>query len=191
MVFGCWFMLQIGVGCSSDREPLPGAVEKARRFAARLGVYRDEVVLLTGGDGGLMRVVCEEFVRRGGITVGVIPYEDEFIDKTHPRYNPYNTIVFRSGQTYQARSIGLVRSSDSFVILGGGSGTIIEAHLAYIYRIPLIILTETGYPSDILAQMHPDGHLDHRKINAAHYINDPEEAADKAVALARQKTQKL
>ncbi|MEM0441277.1 MAG: TIGR00725 family protein [Candidatus Caldarchaeum sp.] len=177
-------MLQIGVGCSSDKSPLSDAVVKARRFGERLARYRDRVVLLTGGDGGLMRVVCEEFQTRGGITVGVIPYEDEFIDSSHPRYNPYNTIVFRSGQTYQARSIGLVRSSDCFVILGGGSGTIIEAHLAYIYRIPLIVVTGTGYPSDMLRQMHPDGHLDHRKINAAYYIEDPVEAADKAVELA-------
>ncbi|MEM2096503.1 MAG: hypothetical protein QXR20_07825, partial [Candidatus Caldarchaeum sp.] len=123
-------MLQIGVGCSSDKTPQTQAVEKARRFAVRLADYRDDVVLLTGGDGGLMRVVCEEFFKRGGITVGVIPYEDEQIDESNPRYNPYNTIVYRSGQTFQARSIGLVRSSDSFVVLGGGSGTIVEAHLA-------------------------------------------------------------
>ncbi|MEM4417342.1 MAG: TIGR00725 family protein, partial [Nitrososphaerota archaeon] len=141
-------MIQIGVGCSSDRSPIPKAVEKARLMAAALAEHRD-VVLFTGGDGGLMRVVCEEFVKRGGITVGVIPYEDEDIDSSHPRYNPFNTIVFKSGQTYQARSIGLVRSSDSFIILGGGSGTIIEAHLAYIYGVPLVILTDTGYPSDL------------------------------------------
>lgn len=152
--------------------------------AAALARHRDEVVVFTGGDGGLMRVVCEEYVRRGGITVGVIPYEDEMIDSSHPRYNPYNTIVFRSGQTYQARSIGLVRSSDSFIILGGGSGTIIEAHLAYIYRVPLVILTDTGYPSDRLQEMHPDGYLDHRRVQAAYYTPDPEEAAEKAYQLA-------
>ncbi|MEM4189027.1 MAG: TIGR00725 family protein [Candidatus Caldarchaeum sp.] len=178
-------MLQIGVGCSSDRNPVPDAVEKARRFAVRLADYRDKVVLLTGGDGGLMRVVCEEFYKRGGITVGVIPYEDEQIDESNPRYNPYNTIVYRSGQTFQARSIGLVRSSDCFVILGGGSGTIVEAHLAYVYRVPLIILTGTGYPSDLLKQTHPDGYLDHRKIQAAVFVDDPVEAADKAVELAQ------
>ncbi len=180
-------MIQIGIGCSSDRSPYPKAVEKARRVAATLARHRDEVVLFTGGDGGLMRVVCEEYVKRGGITVGVIPYEDESRDSSHPRYNPYNTIVFKSGQTYQARSIGLVRSSDSFIILGGGSGTIIEAHLAYIYGVPLVILTDTGYPSDLLKMMHPDGHLDHRKVQAAYYTDDPEEAGEKAyqMALAR------
>ncbi len=182
-------MLQIGIGCSSDKNPYPAAVEKARRFGERLARYREKVVLLTGGDGGLMRIVCEEFFKRGGITVGIIPYEDEQIDETNPRYNPYNTISYRSGQTFQARSIGLVRSSDSFVILGGGSGTIVEAHLAYIYRIPLIILTETGYPSDLLKQMHPDGYLDHRKIQAALYVEDPVEAADKAVELAEKRRQ--
>jgi len=178
-------MLQIGVGCSSDRNPLEAGVLKARRFGERLAEYRDEVVLLTGGDGGLMRTVCEAFYKRGGLTVGVIPYEDEHIDETNPRHNPYNTIIYKSGQTFQARSIGLVRSSDSFVVLGGGSGTIIEAHLAYVYRIPLIVVVGTGYPSDLLAKMHPDGYLDHRRIQAALYLENPVEAADKAVELAR------
>lgn len=178
-------MLQIGVGCSSDKNPLEQAVEKARRFAERLAEYRGEVVLLTGGDGGLMRVVCEAFYKRGGLTVGVIPYEDESIDESNPRYNPYNTIVYRSGQTFQARSIGLVRSSDCFVVLGGGSGTIVEAHLAYVYRIPLIVVIGTGYPSDLLAKSNPDGYLDHRRIQATVYMEDPAEAADRAVELAR------
>ncbi|MDW8055080.1 MAG: TIGR00725 family protein, partial [Anaerolineae bacterium] len=139
----------------------------------------------------LMRVVCEEFSNRGGITVGVIPIEDEFIDETHPRHNPYNTIVIKTGQTLQSRSIPLVRSSDSFVILGGGAGTIIEAYLAYLYRIPLIIVTDTGYPSDQLRQTHPDGHFDQRKLTTATYTSDPEQAADEAVEKARRHRKKL
>jgi len=181
-------MLQIGIGCSSDREPLAEAAVKARAFAVTLSKYKDDVILLSGGDGGLMRTVCEEFVKRGGMTLGIIPFEDEAIDAQHPRYNPFNTIVFRSGQTYQARSIGLVRSSDAFVVLGGGSGTIIEAHLAYIYRVPLIILTGTGYATDILQRMHPDGHLDHRRAEAAHFTADPQEAAELAYSMSRRRS---
>jgi len=183
-------MIQIGVGCSSDRHPSPVAVSKARAFSAQLAKHKDEVILLTGGNGGLMLAVTEEYVRRGGITLGIIPYEDEDIDATHPRYNPYNTIVYRSGQTYQARSIGLVRSSDAFVILGGGSGTIVEAHLAYIYNVPLIVLTGTGYVSDALQQTHPDGYLDHRRIQQAYFTQDPEEAAERAYTLAKRRRTK-
>ncbi|MDJ0270232.1 MAG: TIGR00725 family protein [Aigarchaeota archaeon] len=178
-------MIQIGIGCSSDKNPIPTAVEKARRFAEKMAEYRDEVILLTGGNGGLMRVVCEEYVKRGGMTLGVIPYEDEHRSEGDPRYNPYNTIVYRSGQTYQARSIGLVRSSDAFVILGGGSGTIIEAHLAYIYEIPLIVLVGTGYVSDALMQMHPDGYLDHRRVQQAYFTEDPIDAAERAYQSAK------
>lgn len=183
-------MLQIGIGGSSDKNPLDKAVAKAREFARRLASYKSEVVLLTGGDGGIMRVVCEEFVKAGGITLGVIPYEDENTDETSPRYNPYNTIVYKSGQTFQARSIGLVRSSDSFVILGGGSGTIIEAHLAYIYGVPLIVLTDTGYASDTLEKAHPDGYLDHRKVQKILFTKDPIEAADKAYEAAKRRKQR-
>ncbi|HID05319.1 MAG TPA: TIGR00725 family protein [Candidatus Caldiarchaeum subterraneum] len=178
-------MLQIGVGGSSDKTPLEKAVAKAREFARRLAEHKDEVILLTGGDGGIMRIVCEEFVKAGGITLGVIPYEDEDIAASSPRYNPYNTIVYRSGQTFQARSIGLVRSCDSFAVLGGGSGTIIEAHLAYIYRVPLVVVTDTGYASDNLEKAHPDGFLDHRQVQKIHYTSNPVEAADLAYELAK------
>lgn len=180
----------IGVGGASDRDPAPRAVEKARRFAGRLAEYRDEVRLLTGGDGGLMRIASEEFVRRGGETIGFIPIEDEGRVPGDPRYNPYNTIPILTGITFQARSIMLVRSSHSFVILGGGAGTILEAFLAYIYSIPLIILEGTGYPSDRLRALAEDGYLDHRKITKASFLEDPEEAADLAYRLASERVAK-
>lgn len=178
-------MLLVGVAGSSDREPYPAAVEKASRFGERLASYSDEVRLITGGDGGLMRVVSREFTKRGGETIGILPLEDEGRRPGDPRYNPYNTVQIKTGITFQARSIMLVRSSHSFVVLGGGAGTILEAFLAYIYRIPLIVIRGTGYPSDRLQEFSEDGYLDHRKIAKVIFTEDPVEAADKAYELAK------
>ena len=175
----------IAIGASSDPQPKPTAIEKARKFAERLSEYRDEVVLITGGDGGLMRIASEEFSKRGGVTVGVIPLEDESLSEGHPRYNPYNTIVIRSGATFQMRSIPIVRSCRSMVILGGGAGTMIEAFLAYIYGKPLIVLKGTGYPSDRLEDICVDGYLDHRRIVKLRFVEDPVAAADLAYELAK------
>ena len=178
-------LLLIGVAGSSDPKPYPKAVMKVERFGAKLAEYRDEVRLLTGGDGGLMRVVSKIFVEKGGETIGIIPLEDEGRSPSHPRYNPYNTIKVKTGVTSQARSIMLVRSCHSFVILGGGAGTIIEAFLAYLYKIPLIVIEETGYPTDKLKDLAMDGYLDHRKITKTYFTEDPEEAAEKAYTLAK------
>lgn len=178
----------IAIGASSDPNPPPIAVEKTREFAKTLAKYKDEVLLLTGGDGGLMRISCEEFVKRGGVTVGVIPLEDEWINIDHPRYNPYNTIEIFTGVTYQARSIQIARSCHAMVILGGGAGTIIEAFLAYLYRKPLIVLIGTGYPSDKLAEFGEDGYLDHRRLTKAYFTEDPVEAAELAYKLAKSRS---
>ncbi|MEN2974357.1 MAG: TIGR00725 family protein [Candidatus Caldarchaeales archaeon] len=177
----------IGIGGASDEEPLPLAVEKTRRFAQRLTQYREYVKLLSGGDGGLMRIASEEFVKRGGDTVGFIPLEDEKRLPTDPRYNPYNSIRILTGITLQARSIMLVRSSHSFVVLGGGAGTIIEAYLAYLFSIPLIFLTGTGYPSDNIEKICLDGYLDHKKIIRAYFTEDAEEAADLAYKMGSER----
>jgi len=178
-------VILVGIAGASDREPHPVAVEKAARFGARLAKYREEVKLITGGDGGLMRVVSREFVERGGETIGIIPLEDEGRLPGDPRYNPYNTLSIMTGITFQARSIMLVRSSHSFVVLGGGAGTILEAFLAYIYSVPLIILEGTGYPSDRLREFAEDGYLDHRRTSKVFFIEGPEEAAEKAYRLAK------
>lgn len=180
--------LLIAIGGSSDPNPSPTAVEKARRFSEALSRYKDEVVLMSGGDGGLMKIACKEFVERGGLTLGIIPLEDESIDEKHFRYSPYNVIAIRSGSTYQMRSIPLARSCDAMVILGGGAGTILEAFLAYIYAKPLIILTGTGYPSDRLREFCEDGYLDHRKIVKTYFTSDPTYAAELAYRLARFKS---
>lgn len=175
----------IAIGASSDPDPPLKAIEKTREFARRLAKYKDEVLLLTGGDGGLMRIACEEFVKHGGTTIGVIPLEDEWISENHPRYNPYNTIEIFTGLTYQARSIQIAKSCHVMVILGGGAGTMIEAFLAYLYQKPLIVLIDTGYPSDKLAGLGEDGYLDHRRIIRAHFTEDPVEAAELACRLAK------
>jgi predicted Rossmann-fold nucleotide-binding protein len=95
----------VAIGASSDPNLPSAAADKARRFAWALLRYRDEVILMSGGDGGLMRIACREFVEGGRLTIGIIPVEDEVIGEDHPRYSPYNVIPILSGMTYQMRSI--------------------------------------------------------------------------------------
>ena len=64
----------------------------------------------------------------------------------------------------------------------------IEAFLAYLYSIPLIVIEGTGYPTDKLKELAIDGYLDHRKLTKAYFTEDPEEAAEKAYTLAKSRT---
>jgi len=182
--------VHIGVACSSDVNPLKKAVDKARIFARKLALHKDEIILLTGGGGGLMTIVSKEFAENGGIVVGVHPIEAEDVPPAHPRWHPYNIVNIKTGMTYQMRSIPLVRSSDSFVVLGGGIGTMIEAFLAYAAGKPLIVLTGTGYPSDNLEKLAENGYFDHKKIVKVVFTSDPEEAALKAYSLAKERRMK-
>ncbi len=169
--------LQIGVAGSSDLHPFEDAVQKARIFAKTLLKYKDEIVLLTGGREGLMRVVSEEFSSGGGVVVGVLPFEEEG--------NPYSTIRIKSGTSSIMRSGTLIHSSDCVVILGGGAGTMIEALMAYNTGKPLVIISGTGYRSDKISLLLEDDYFDHRRLVKVFVTDDPEKAAEKSLELAR------
>jgi len=53
----------VAIGASSDPNPPSAATDKARKFARALLRYRDEVILMSGGDSGLMRIACREFLK--------------------------------------------------------------------------------------------------------------------------------
>ncbi len=180
-------LIQIGVAASSNTKPLHKALEKAVRFARKLAEYRDEVILLTGGGGGLMTVVSKEFSERGGMVIGFIPLEIEKITVKHPRWNPYNTIEVFASSSFQARSIPMVRSSDVFVCLGGEAGTLIEVLVAYLNAKPTIVITDTGYLTDKLKLLVDDeGYLDTRRIIRIIFEENPEKAAEKAYIIGKQ-----
>jgi len=170
-------MIQIAIAGSSDEKPLEKAKRKAREFARELGRYKDEVVLLTGGRGGIMRIVSEEFRKAGGIVVGILPERQEG--------NEFNTIRIKTGMDFAERSAVMINSADVLVVLGGGIGTMVEALMAYDYGKPLIILTDTGYASDRLKLLAKDGYFDHKKIVKVHFVNNPKEAVKLALKLKK------
>lgn len=170
-------MIQIAIAGSSDEKPLEKAERKAREFARELGKYKDEVVLLTGGRGGIMRIVSEEFRKAGGIVVGILPERQEG--------NEFNTIRIKTGMDFVERSAVMINSADVLVVLGGGIGTMVEALMAYDYGKPLIILTDTGYASDRLELLAKDSYFDHKKIVKAHFVDNPKEAVKLAVELKK------
>ena len=179
-------LIQVGIAASSNPKPLPKAVEKTIKFARKLAKYRNEVVLLTGGGGGLMTIASREFGRNGGIVVGFVPLEMEHVTVGHPRWHPYNTIEILSSSSFQARSVPMVRSSDVLVCLGGEAGTLIEVLIAYLNAKPVIVITDTGYLTDKLQLLvNREGYIDSRKTAKIVFEKDPEKAAEKAYKLGK------
>ncbi|AEH25224.1 TIGR00725 family protein [Pyrococcus yayanosii] len=170
-------MIQVAIAGSSDEKLLPEAERKARAFARALPT---DVVLLTGGRGGIMKVVSEEFSKRGGTVVGILPFRD--------KGNEFNAIRVRTGMDPVERSAVLVNSADVLVVLGGGVGTMIEALMAYNLGVPVVVLTGTGYRSDLLARLASDGYFDHKRNVRVYVTDDPEEAVELALRMAHMKT---
>lgn len=142
-------------------------LEKAsRKFVALLAEKcSDNVALVLGGYWGLMKVVVDEALSRG-ITVIILPP----LEKEHVNF-PEKAIVIRSGSSYRARSVILVRSSDVVVALGGGAGVIQEVVTAYT-ESKTVFLLKSGMDSDKLESLAP--YLDYRKLSPILVYSDPE-----------------
>lgn len=175
-------MVQIGVLTTYD--PVPDEVaEKTRRLGRALA--ERGCIVVTGGNGGLMTVISEAVTGAGGTTVGILAHELEDIGPDHGWFNPHNTISIKTGQTFTARSSIIVRSSDAVILVAGGIGSLTEVAIAYNLKKPIVVLSGSGMMADKLKELFPDGYLDHRRLIRLNFVEDPVEASDLAVKLAR------
>ena len=180
-------MIQIGIFTTYD--PVPEHVlEKARLVALKL--VEKKCVVITGGNGGVMKVIAEEVHRRGGIIVGILSYELEKASVDSYLHNPYNTVEIRTGLTYSARSALVARSSDAAIVIGGGVGTLTEVCMAYNMGVPIVVLEGTGMVADKLRKMFPTGYLDHRENVKLYFTADPIEAVEIAYQFAVKRCKK-
>ncbi|BAA29327.1 TIGR00725 family protein [Pyrococcus horikoshii] len=171
-------MIQIAIAGSSDEKPLEVAVRKTKEFIKALP---SDVILMTGGRGGIMEVASEEFRKKGGIVVGILPYSDNG--------NRFNTVRVKTGLNPVERSGVLIESADVLVVLGGGVGTMIEALMAYNLGIPVIVITGTGYASDRLMELAKEGYFDHKRIVKVIFTDDPKEAAKLALKIGGERSE--
>jgi hypothetical protein len=99
-----------------DRE-LSEAVEVGRLLAAR------DVVVVTGGRGGVMASASRGAFEAGGMTVGLLPGLDR------AEANPFVRVAIPTGLG-ELRNGLVVRAADALIAVGGGYGTLSEVALA-------------------------------------------------------------
>lgn len=123
-------------------------------------------VVICGGRGGVMEAACRGAKSAGGTTVGVLPGVDR------SAANPYVDLPIATGMG-QARNVIVVCSAQAVIAIDGSYGTLSEIAHALKAGIPVV-----GLGTWELAVHEGD-------VDAIYRVSEPEEAARRAVELAR------
>lgn len=120
-----------------------------REVAKQLGelLAAERITLVYGGGGvGLMGLVANSALKRGGRVVGVIPRFLLQREAGHPALS--ETVVV---ETMHERKLQMFERSDAFVVLPGGIGTLEELFEVLSWRTlglhtkPIVIVDQGGY----------------------------------------------
>jgi uncharacterized protein (TIGR00725 family) len=172
--------LTIGVIGKNEQHPadvVPAATKAAAEAVGRLVAQRGGV-LVTGGRQGVMAAASKGAHDAGGLTIGFLPSMDK------ADANPYVDVVFPTGLG-RARNLLTARACDALIMIGGETGTLNELTIAYAEARPVVVLEGTGGWADKLrGVLHQARFLDERAVVEIHFARTPEEAVDKAFALA-------
>ncbi len=143
---------------------------KASKLAYEVGseLAKEGAIVICGGLSGVMEEVCHGSKDHGGITVGILPGDDP------SSANPYVDIPIATGLG-QVRNAIVARAGEAVIAIDGSYGTLSEIAHALAYGVPVIGL-ETWI---VKLDDSPDAGI----ICA----NDPVEAVQRAVSLARRK----
>jgi len=123
--------------CGSDvgDKSLSNYALKAAFEVGRLVAKRDGVIVC-GGHGGIMEAACRGAKEENGITVGIMPYENDNV-------NEYVDIAIPT-DIGNARNIFVSRAGDVTIAIGGRWGTLSEISFRMISGKPLILIKGTG-----------------------------------------------
>lgn len=99
-------------------------------------VAKNDGVIICGGHGGVMEAACKGAKQENGLTVGIMPYEND-------KVNEYVDIAIPT-DIGNARNIFVSRAGDVTIAIGGRWGTLSEIAFRMISGKPLILVKGTG-----------------------------------------------
>jgi uncharacterized protein (TIGR00730 family) len=136
-------------GSSTGEHPAYRAAASA--MGASL-VSRDIELVFGGGQVGLMGVIADEVLARGGKAIGIIPEALAVKEVAHERLTTLEVV-----DTMHTRKARMAELSDAFVAMPGGFGTLEElfevltwAQLG-LHQKPIGLLNVAGYYDALLA----------------------------------------
>lgn len=152
--------------------------KKAYEIAEEVGeeLAKKNCITITGGGLGVMEASLKGAKNFGGLTVGIIPWEN--IRKV----NDYADVVIATGIGWSRDAINL-NSCDGAIVVGGGAGTLNEVTYAYIMNKPIIAVKSSGGTAEEIA----DKFLDIRRIEKVRSAKNAKEAVDTILKLIEQR----
>lgn len=142
----------ICVYCGSSTGSDPIFEHEARRLATMLVGYR--IRLINGGGSiGLMGVMADTVMEKGGEAIGIIPSALEQLEVAHTGMSRLIVVP-----DMHARKQKMLEMSDAFIALPGGFGTMDEVFemltwaQLHIHAKPIILYNLNGYYDMLLAQ---------------------------------------
>jgi uncharacterized protein (TIGR00725 family) len=148
------------VGAGEAAPEVAGVAEEVGRLLAERGA-----VVVCGGLTGVMEAVCRGARNAGGTTVGILP------GSTRAQANEFVDIAIATGLG-EARNALVARSADVVIAIAGEFGTLSEIGFALKLGTPVVGLQTW--------ELRKRG----RTVDAIAPASSPEEAVDKALALA-------
>ena len=136
------YVAVIGPG-DADDEFYGLAREVGRLVAGRGGV------VVSGGLAGVMEAASRGATEAGGVSIGVLPYEDR------RRANPYLSYSIPTG-VGEARNLAVVCSADAVISVGGGYGTLSEIGLAKKTGRPVVVLRGWELGEHVIVASSPE-----------------------------------
>jgi|GEM_PF-996308 len=92
--------------------------------------------LVSGGGPGVMAEATRGAHQNGGLTVGILGTRDPKSEGTFPE----TEIIIPTGLGWDMRSALMIRMVDAVIVVGGAVGTLQEITMAYINKVPIIII---------------------------------------------------
>ncbi len=145
------------------------AIVFAQAYEIGKEIAKNGAILVCGGLTGVMEAACKGAKDAGGITVGIVPGDDE------TNANKYVDLIIPTGLGY-ARNILVVKAGHAVIAIDGSFGTLSEIAYALTYDKPLIGLNTWKM------QPYCD---DEDHIPAVIEAKNPREAVDLAIFKAK------
>ena len=148
--------------------------EEIYSLAEQVGelIARHDAILICGGRGGVMEGAAKGAKTAGGITVGILPDEDDL------GVNPYIDIPIVTGMG-NGRNVINILSSQVIIAISGGYGTLSEIALALKTQTPVVGLLTWNFS----AETEPANKAN--KQDLFFRANTAEEAVKKAIELVQ------
>lgn len=170
--------MQIGIIGSAGPEEYPRNSKPSKKIftlAEKIGelIAQKDIVLFTGGKGGIMEAAARGAKRYGGITVGIVK------GGRRGTTNKFTDVEVISGMGTGGEVTMLILSCDGIIAVGGGAGTLQELTAAYRNKKPVVALTGVpGYSSEFAGKF-----MDGRKLTKIGVVETPEEAVESLLKL--------